>query len=362
MISWKASATCGLPAGLFTLCEILQAVFFNRRKKATPIVFELIMSKLISAVVCTHNREQYIENCICSLQNQTLGRDSYEIIVVNNASTDSTSSILERFVAHESIRTVYEPKPDLSIARNRGWREASGKFVAYIDDDAIASERWLEAACWAFEHLSPSPQCLTGPITLSSEEALPEWISEELLSCLGYLYLGREPKIMKYSKQKIIGANCHFTKSVLEKTGGFDESLGRKKTNLLSGEETQLQRMIESTGGVTWYHPDVAVKHFVPMGRTKPEWFYWRYFWGGISDYIQKRIDIKITENEISKSSGFAVQYGEKSRVNRLTCNALDAFGMVSNRNKVIQGRIYWSYVFGWLAGPLYFLLKRKKW
>lgn len=309
------------------------------------------MSKIISVVVCTYNREEHIENCIHSLLTQTLKRDLFEIIVVDNASTDSTAAILERFSNEHSFRIIYEAKPGLSIARNRGWREAAGKYIAYLDDDAVAHERWLEAACWAFENLSPKPQCLTGKITLAPEQPLPEWISEDLQVCLGYLDFGEKPLEMHSSTQQIIGANCHFTRSILEQTGGFDENLGRKKTLLLSGEETQLQRMIESRGGATWFHPDVAATHFVAKDRLSPQWFYRRYFWGGVSDIYMKRA-ARLLEPSSIPLNEITGQEGTESRWKRLLTNTFAAFGLAS-RTSAIHGRIYMSYVVGYLYGFL---------
>jgi len=307
------------------------------------------MNKTISVVVCTYNREEHIENCIRSLLTQTLQRDLFEIIVVDNASTDNTANILKRFRDERAFRIVYEGTPGLSVARNRGWREAVGKYVAYLDDDAVAHEGWLGAACWAFGHLSPKPQCLTGTITLAPEQPLPEWISEDLQVCLGYLDFGEKPFEMHFPTQQIIGANCHFTRSILEQTGGFDENLGRKKTLLLSGEETQLQRMIESCGGATWFHPDVAVTHFVGKDRLSSRWFYRRYFWGGVSDVYMKRTACLVESSSIPLND-VTGQEGTGSRWKRLLKNIFSSFGLASRTN-AIHSRIYMSYVVGYLYG-----------
>ena len=307
------------------------------------------MSKKISAVVCTYNREEHIENCIHSLLSQTLARDLFEVIIVDNGSTDGTATILERLSHELSFRIIYEAKPGLSVARNRGWQEAVGKYISYLDDDAVAHERWLETAYWAFEHLSPRPQCLTGTITLAPEQPLPDWITDDLQVCLGYLQFGEKPLEMHSSFQKIIGANCHFTRSILEQTGGFDENLGRKKTLLLSGEETQLQRMIESYGGTTWFHPDVAVTHFVAKDRLVPQWFYQRYFWGGVSDIYIKRA-ARLVASSSRPLDEVIGQKGDDSKWKRLLKNTFFSFGF-SSSTKAIHGRIYMSYVVGYLYG-----------
>lgn len=307
--------------------------------------------KKISVVVCTYNRESHIENCIHSLLAQTLERNLFEIIVVDNASTDSTATILKKFSNELSFRTIYEKEPGLSVARNRGWREAAGKYVAYLDDDAVAHEKWLEAACYAFESLTPTPQCLTGPITLAPEKPLPEWISKDLQVCLGYLQFGDRPLQMDSITQKIIGANCLFTRSILEQTGGFSENLGRKKNLLLSGEETLLQCLIESLGGAIWYHPEVAVTHSVAKVRLTAGWFYRRYFWGGVSDIYTKKAICLLESSGMPMSLGNGTGQEETgSKWMRLFKNSFSACGLVSRTN-TIHGRIYISYVTGYLYG-----------
>ena len=77
-----------------------------------------------------------------------------------------------------------------------------------------------------------------------------------------------------------------YQKERLNAVGGFDERLGRIGGRLLSGEETQIQKRIEAQGGYLYYHPEISVRHFVPKERSRPGWFYRRYFWGGRTDYI----------------------------------------------------------------------------
>ena len=94
-------------------------------------------SPLISAVICTYNRADLLAGAIESLLEQTLNPAHREIIVVDNASTDGTRAVVEQF-APDGVRYVLETRQGLGYARNRGWQEARGEFVAYIDDDARA--------------------------------------------------------------------------------------------------------------------------------------------------------------------------------------------------------------------------------
>ncbi len=85
---------------------------------------------LISAIICTHNREQYLGAAIDSLLSQTL--DSYEVIVVDNASTDGTAAVAKARLANPKVRYIYEPALGLSVARNTGAAAAQAPIIAYL--------------------------------------------------------------------------------------------------------------------------------------------------------------------------------------------------------------------------------------
>lgn len=310
---------------------------------------------VISVVVCTYNRAHLLEQCIQSLLIQDLDRKFFEIIVVDNASTDGTQAILAKYQDESVFRSIHEPVPGLSKARNTGWKFARGQFIGYIDDDAVACVRWLRSALWCFENIFPQPDALTGPIQLLSEVVLPEWIDDELKRPLGYLDWGSQCFRISFEDRKIVGANCFFSKAILCQLGGFSEDLGRKKKLLLSGEEVQLQREIEESGGAVWYHPDVSVEHFVPEERTKPSWYYHRNFWGGVSDSIMASIHSR----QVSETSAVTPAIsscqpafgGRRDQLLRVTMNFFHSLGIAFSKTKVIRARIYMSYVCGYLYG-----------
>jgi len=96
----------------------------------------------VSVVIITRNRSAMLERCLDALL--AMGRSPEEILVVDNASTDSTRDVVMRFQAAGPVRYVHEPVPGVSRARNAGCRAASGDIIAFIDDDAIPTEGWLE--------------------------------------------------------------------------------------------------------------------------------------------------------------------------------------------------------------------------
>ena len=191
---------------------------------------------IITAVICTRDKAYFLDKCIQSLLRQSLDREKYEILVVDNGSTDETADVLKRYNQAPMLRSVYEPVVGLSRARNTGWREASGRYVGYIDDDAAAEEGWLESALWCFENLYPMPDWVGGPISLDWEIASSDWINVELSVPLGKVYWGDEPCRLT-NHQRLGGGNSFFLKRRLKELGGFEERLGRKYGSRFMGQD-----------------------------------------------------------------------------------------------------------------------------
>ncbi len=103
----------------------------------------------IAAIICTHNRDHYLGDAIDSLLAQE--GVNYEILVVDNGSTDDTKQVVESRLSSPHVNYVYEPILGLSVARNRGAKETTSPILAYLDDDAIASPQWLRVLVDAYE-------------------------------------------------------------------------------------------------------------------------------------------------------------------------------------------------------------------
>jgi len=108
----------------------------------------------ISAIIITHNRVEYLIKAIQSLLHQSLPKDQYEIIVVDNCSTDHTRETVEKLSANNKVRYVFEPELGSSKSRNTGLQHARGTYVAFLDDDVITCPDWLEKILHVFE---PTP-------------------------------------------------------------------------------------------------------------------------------------------------------------------------------------------------------------
>ena len=300
-------------------------------------------SPTISVIICTRNRVVLLETCLLSLEKQTLAASAFEVIVVDNGSSDATPLLLKKFTERLPLTAVPEPVVGLSRARNTGWRAARTDFIAFLDDDAMADPDWLASGLHSFQTVRPMPAAMTGPIRLAWEQSAPVWLTTNIQGCLGRLDFGADAR--KFGgTETLFGANCFFHRGILERFGGFNERLGRLNTVLLSGEETLLQRQIENAGECLWYDPQASIRHWVAATRITPGWFYRRYYWGGVSDYFMNKI--------LGPVTGSPGAHCECGRLQRVVKNIMYSSGLASP-TEVVHGRIYVSYVAGWFAGSL---------
>jgi len=250
------------------------------------------MSIIISAIICTHNRAEYLTQAIQSLVDQRIPKDKYEIIVVDNCSTDSTKEVVRRFSRKCNLRYLYEPTLGANYARNAGWRNARGKYVAYLDDDTVACHIWLDKILEVFETVTPRPGCIGGRVEPIWEIARPKWLSDWLLHGLAIINWSETPRVLpNISVEWLVSANIAFPVEVLERFGGFHLGLGRLGKNLLSGDEILLEKQILKAGYSCFFHPEIAVKHHIPKSRLKKDWFIRRYFWQGVTDATMQLLE-----------------------------------------------------------------------
>ena len=255
------------------------------------------MSIRVSAIVCTHNRADYLRKAIASLVDQTLPREYYEILIVDNRSTDDTKRVvLDEFAHVPNLRYLYEPVLGLNPARNTGWNYAAGEYVAYLDDDATVYPYWLEKIVDVFETVKPKPGCVGGKIEPIWEAPRPPWLSDRMTYCLGVLDWSDMPVFLE-RKQWLGGGNLAFPRGLLEDVGGFDYGWGRAGKKLLSNAELLVQHRLERRGRSRFYHPDICIRHHIPASRLSKRWLMRRAYWQGVSD---AKLYMKLTSCSIS--------------------------------------------------------------
>jgi glucosyl-dolichyl phosphate glucuronosyltransferase len=186
-----------------------------------------------SIIVCTFNRVALLNNCLESLVLQDLPESHYEVLVIDNNSTDATRrSVLETCKERRNVRYVFEPNQGLSHARNRGITEARGEYIGYFDDDAKAPSDWLAVAMRVVD--SDQPDIFGGPYYAFYNCPKPRWFKDDYQSfCLGI-----EPRSLQ-DNEFLCGTNIFFEANIIRKLGGFDPKLGMTGQSLGYGEETR---------------------------------------------------------------------------------------------------------------------------
>lgn len=236
---------------------------------------------LISVVICTYNRADLLSGALDSLLQQSLDQSQFEIIVVDNNSTDSTPDVVAQYLSYPHIRYIHEASQGLAHARNRGYKEARGRYVAYLDDDARADPEWLRSILDIFDNIVPEPLAVGGPIYPFYLSQKPEWFKDEY----EIRSWGDKPRFL-VPNESFSGSNMIFTKAVLEQFGGFNTHVGVNGITLSVGEETSLfLKLWENYSGqnIFYYSPDVKISHYAPSEKMNVTYALKRSFASGQS-------------------------------------------------------------------------------
>ncbi|MBW5448386.1 glycosyltransferase [Cohnella sp. CFH 77786] len=237
-----------------------------------------------TVAICTHNRAADTVEAINSVLKQNYPRDRYEVVVVDNRSSDDIASLVRSMMKEETnLRYVFEERLGLSYARNRAIDEARGENIVFLDDDALAGDGWLRHMrdCLSIEGVA----CAGGKIIPQWESGAPGWLPDEYKSV--YTILDYSDTLAEMKGTAIpYGANMGFKTEVIRFYGGFRTDLGRSGKNLLSGEESELIHKIKTSHAV-YYTPKAVVFHKISAKRTKLNWFMNRMYWQGVSDAIR---------------------------------------------------------------------------
>ena len=244
------------------------------------------MSVEISAVICTHNRAAYLRKAIRSLCEQTLDPGRYEVIIVDNGSTDDTKDVVLAAASLEStVCWIFEPALGLNNARNTGWRNAVGEYVAYLDDDAVANPDWLERILDAYQKGRPMLGCVGGRIEPIWEAPRPAWLTDWLAIWLAVSDRLEEP-VYSETQQLLAGANMALPRALVEAEGGFSPRLDRTGRSLMSNGDVMMQLRTMRRGYACFYDPAIAVKHHIHASRLTKKWFVRRLYMEGVSGAI----------------------------------------------------------------------------
>lgn len=248
----------------------------------------MAVSFQLSILVCTYNRGDILAECLQSLTAQTADPESFEVIVVNNNSTDSTQAIATSFIGKvPNLRVLTETQQGLSYARNRAYQEAQSEWVLYLDDDALASENLVERALWTIHHY---PYKYFGGVALPwYKYPKPRWYKDKYVATNQLPYKTVAPI---QGNQFAIGCIMVIHKPTLAQYGGFDVKLGMIGNTIAYNEETELQHRMRADGIEVAHDPALFIRHLVAPYKMNINWFFQSAFALGRDNVDAKNINL----------------------------------------------------------------------
>ena len=249
----------------------------------------------VSVVLCTHTLDRYehLREAARSVQDGTY--EDWELVLVSDGNPEVAERMRADFADERAAGdcVVHENDENLGLlgARNNGARVASGDVLAFLDDDAIADERWLELLVDAYEERDPTPAAVGGRMVPAWVDGRPDFLPVEFYWLVGVTHRGFGPGggwdgwTTAGEVRNTMGSNISFRAEVFESLDGFETDIGgRRGDNHLQGGETELAaRMRAEYGEGVWYVPEAEVAHKVFGYRTEPRWLLERAFWQGYS-------------------------------------------------------------------------------
>lgn len=228
---------------------------------------------LATVCICTFNGAARIGMVIEALAVQTQPFESWELLVIDNASTDGTGEVANQLIKKRlrgNDRVVREERPGLSFARARAAREARGEIICFLDDDNIPAPHFLAAAVGAFDERSKAG--VIGGKVLPRWEVNPTPLADAVAPfALAICNLGGSAQRVETVGGGIVGAGMCIRTEVLRNiyrdANAPAQVTGRTGGNLMSGEDLAISLVARQLGWECWYVPSLQIEHILPASR-----------------------------------------------------------------------------------------------
>ncbi len=242
-----------------------------------------------SVVIPTRNRAARVDALLATLTRQLADRPDFEVVVVDNGSTDHTAAVVAQWAErHPFVRLVTEPVAGVCRARNTGSACARGEILAFLDDDVIPDEGWLDATLHGFARV-PDTGIVCGPTRLRIDGPRPRWFGPQVECWFSALDFGPEPRVLDDPDEVPWSLNLAVRADLARAVGGFPEHLGRVGDDLRSGEEHPFVARVRERGARVAYEPAARVEHAVPAERLRLRWLLRRAWAQGCVDRAIQR-------------------------------------------------------------------------
>ena len=219
----------------------------------------------IDLVLCTYNNAALLDRTLAAIARQRVSSGvTWQVLVVDNNCTDSTPEVVEKYRQSGVIpvRMIREPRQGLTPARLCGARNTQGEWIAFVDDDCLLAEGWVEeAARFAVEH----PECgaFGGQVILEWETDPPPYALRRR-----YAYAGKYHGTTAHRRPWLAGAGMVVRRAALESCGWMDKQLleDRIGKRPVSGGDMEIGLRI-AAGSEVWYNPACQLRHVIPGHR-----------------------------------------------------------------------------------------------
>jgi len=238
-----------------------------------------------TVLICTHNRSRHLASTL-EVLSRVVTSQPWEVIVVDNNSTDDTADLVRRAAASYPVelRYILERIPGKYAAMNTGIAAARGEIIVSTDDDAWVDPGWLDRAAEALER----HQCgfVGGPVAPLWDGEPPAWLDASrpmLQKVIAIVDYGDAPREFGAGIGWPLGVNVAYRREVFKQAGLFDQTLGRKAGTLRNQSQREWHLRARAKGIRGFYTPDMRVQHRVAGDRLERQYFRRWYYWHGIS-------------------------------------------------------------------------------
>jgi len=223
----------------------------------------------ISVVIATYNRASILPTALQSILNQDSTDATYEVVLVDNNSTDNTPEVAGSFItqAKGRLRYILEARQGVSYARNAAIERSRAPIIAFFDDDVQVAPNWIATIKRTFSQY-PDVDCIGGKVLPLWQVNRPAWLTRAHWAPLALQDYGDEITVVDFNNPRcLISANLAVRRAALNEVGIFRPELQRVKDGIGSMEDLELLMRLWSAGKRTMYVPDLIAQTPVPAER-----------------------------------------------------------------------------------------------
>jgi len=225
---------------------------------------------MLTVLIATYNGARTLPAVLEAYRGLEAPPGGWQLMIVDNGSTDATSSILDAFRSRLPITCLHEPKKGKSTALNTALPRISGDLVVFTDDDVLPRADWLRQLR-RMADAQPAYAMFAGTIRPKWERPPEPWILDSVPLSAAYGVLDPDQD-GPCDPRLVFGANMTIRSEVFEKGYRFDESVGPKGERYAMGQDTAFTVRLAKAGYQAWHCKDAVVHHIIHAEQMTLDW------------------------------------------------------------------------------------------